>query len=580
MKRNRPIGVILAVLVAAMALSACNDAADMLEQASMETDRGGSPFTRAALEDGMTIADFRRSYGVGFSYDGIWGEPCNFRDVHSRVLDLTALRQWSAKNGEDLFSSTITNEVTIRCETAFSHSQYMQQTQFQADLKTKMIVFNGGAQTHASIYEEGETNNFFCDVKYIAPAMKMELQDASISSLVKDEEHTELLTRNFRECIDWIDKHRDNATVDSFLICYGSHIVTSAAVGGSITFHINMDQDLLTTIYSNQSLGEAAIAHILKTSTTSEEYQKEISQMNSADCNVSIKGGDLSTIPNHLLQFRFGEAPNLSQYIGDWQNSLNYNPNDYANNNLEMTDLTVEPIWNFIPNEDVARLVRLRVEGTANELISEVGYQNYANTSFQLPQSLTCKMGGQSTTFYQPATANVISSGRYVATICRELIDLPEVGRQEVQVIYPIYNQQVNLKSGLAAYGNTCYKVRWLKDKCHVEKDNVNMLSSDGTFYMTYGVPGTVRFANVSYQPSYVVIGYEWPMAIRIDGTIDTGKPYYLTYKSGTDFLLRHTDGSEQSGNLDGLPNWSLQNGRMVRNKVYNYYWNPNEVSY
>jgi hypothetical protein len=57
-------------------------------------------------------------------------------------------------------------------------------------------------------------------------------------------------------------------------------------------------------------------------------------------------------------------------------------------------------------------------------------------------------------------------------------------------------------------------------------------------------------------------------------------KPYYLTYKSGTDFLLRTTDGQEQSGQLDGLPNWTLMNGRMVRDKKYYYYWNPNEVNY
>lgn len=577
MKPNRTFGGILAVVIAAFALSACNDAADMLGPAP-ET-QSVSPLTRAA-QDAMTIADFRRSYGVGFSYDGIWGEPCNFRDVHSRVLDLTALRNWTVGNGEDLFSSSITSGVTIECTTAFSQSQYKQETTFYADVATDLILFNGAYQTSASVYEEGVTNNFFCDVNYVAPAMRMEIQDATISSLVKEEGLTELLTPNFRETIEWIDKHRSTATIDSFLICYGSHVVTSASVGGSIKIHMNMDHDSLTTIYSNQSLGEATIAKIMNSTTMSDEYQKELSLLNSADCSVTVRGGDLSAIPNDLLHFRFGECPNLAQYIDAWQKSLNYDPDDYAHNNLEMTSFTVIPIWEFIPNEDVARLVRLRVEGTATELISEIGYQNYTNTSFKLPQSVTCKMGGNNTTFNQPAIVNVIASGRYVATICREQIELPEVGVKEVQVVYPIYNQQVNLRSGYTTYGNSAYTVRWVKDKCKVVKDTKNTPAADGTIYMTYGVPGSVRYTNVKYQPSYEVIGYEWPYSIKIDGSVDTSKPYYLTYKNGTDFLLRNVNGSEQSGKLDGLPNWSLKNGRMVRNKEYNYYWNPNEVNY
>ena len=584
MKSCNPIGAILAAFVVLMALSACTDISDMQVSTGAESDRGGSPFTRAAMEDGMTIKDFRRSYGVGFSFDGIWGERCNFRDVHSRVFDLEAMQQWSKENGEDLFGSTITTEATITCTTSFSHSEYEQSTTFYADADAHLIVFNGEYQTSSYVYEEGETNNFFCDVEYVAPSMRMDLQDASLSVLVKDEGHTELLTPNFREAIDWMGKYVGDpsmdAIIDSFLICYGSHVVTSAAVGGSIKIHMEMEHDSLITIYSSKSLGEAAIAGIISSSSESEEYQKEMNLLNGADCNVSIKGGDLSTIPNDMLQFRFSEVPDLSKYVDEWQKSLNYDANDYAHNNLEMTDMQVVPIWDFIPNEDVARLVKLRVEGTAKELISEFGYQNFTNTSFQLPQSVTCNIGGKSTSFNTPAVTNVIASGRYVATICRETIDLPGQGQQEVQVVYPIYNQQVNLRSGYTTYGDSAYRVRWLKDQCYVEKDTVNVPSADGTIYMTYGVPGSIAYANVKYQPSHTVIGYEWPMAIRKDGTLDSGLPYYLTYKSGTDFLLRNVDGSEQSGNLEGLPNWSLQNGRMVRNKEYFYYWNPNEVSY
>lgn len=579
MSHDRKLITLAVTVLAAFGLSACHGEYD-LPDVTLSTGMEVSPFTRAALEDGMTIKDFRRSYGVGFSYDGIWGQPCNLRDVHSRVLDLEKVMACNESIHQRLFNTYSINNSTIKCTTALSHSDYTQQTSFHADVEAKLLVFNGSYQANIDVWEEGETNDFFCNVSYVSPAMRMELQDASISVLVKENGRTDLLTPNFRDAIAWLDKHYDAATIDSFLVCYGSHVVTYASVGGSIDILMTMQRDSLIDIYSNKQLGEAVVGDIISDKFQSEDYKKELNLLNSADCSVTVKGGDLSTIPNELMHFRFGERPNLSEYIGKWLGSLNYNPNDYAHNNLEMTDMEVTPIWNFIPNEDVARLVRLRVEGTSEELINEVGYQNFTNTSFKLPQNVTCKMGGKNTTFNKPATANIIASGRYVATICREQIDLPQVGKKELQVVYPIYNQQVNLGCGYTTYGGAAYSVRWIGSKCYVERDTVSTPSADGTIYMTYGVPGSVKFANVKYQPCYTVIGYEWPLAIKKDGSLDASKPYYLTYKNGTDFLLRTANGQEQSGNLDGLPNWTQKNGRMVRDKKYYYYWNPNEVNY
>ena len=168
-----------------------------------------------------------------------------------------------------------------------------------------------------------------------------------------------------------------------------------------------------------------------------------------------------------------------------------------------------------------------------------------------------------------------------MATVCRETIDFPYIGQKKVQVVYPIYDQHVNLSCGFTFYCDTAYNVCWLKNKCLVEKDTINPIPTDGKIYMTNGVPGTICFNNIKYQPSQTVIGYEWPLAITKDGTLDTNKPYFLTYKKGKDFYLKQKDGSEQSGQLEGLPGWNYSNGRMVRKKEseYFYYWNPNEVN-
>lgn len=580
MKRIRILNALVVTVLTAFGLSACSDETEQLQPFCTEQSSSVSPFTRA-LADTMTISDFRRSYGVGFSYDGIYGDLCNLRDVHSRVLDFEAIRRW--ENEEDwhspLFTSNNENEFTYTITTSYNRSEFVQKTFAHADVDAELIFFNGEAVGELTAWEGGDVNDFYCKVSYAAPCMQMSLSKGNIRALVR-QGHTDFLTRNFREAVDWMDKHNDNATIDSFLVYYGSHIITSSKVGASLDLLMTMKRDSLLDITSNTFLGQAAINYLLRTSYQSENVQRAIQLFNSADCTISIRGGDLSTIPNDLLHFTFGKCPDLSKYVENWSASLNYDPTDYANNNLELTDIEITPIWYYITNEEVAKRVRLRVEGTAEELTKYAGYQNYTNTSFKLPDSVTCKMGGQSTSFNTPAVTNVIASGRYVATICRETIDIPDQGQQEVQVVYPIYNQQVNLRSGYTTYGGSAYSVCWLKDKCHVEKDTVNVPSADGTIYMTHGVPGSVAYVNVKYQPCYTVIGYEWPLSIKQNGEVDANKPYYLTYKSGPDFLLRNTDGTEQSGNLEGLPNWSLQNGRMLRNKEYYYYWNPNEVSY
>lgn len=579
---NKWVFLTAATVLVALGLSACSDDIELLRPLSNEGSAAVSPFTRAAA-DTMTISDFRRSYGVGFSYDGIYGARCNLRDVHSRVLDLEAIHEWEYE--EDwhmpLFTSVRESEFTYKVTTSYSRNEYVQNTYAQADAEAELIVFDGKAAGELTFWEGGDVNDFYCAVNYAAPGMEMKLSKGNVRALVR-QGHTDFLTRNFREAVDWMDKHKDNATIDSFLVCYGSHVVTRAKVGASLDLVMTMKRDSLLDYTSNMFLGEAAIKYLLRTSYQSEDVQREMHLLNSADCSISIRGGDLSTIPNHLLHFTFGECPDLSQFVDNWSASLNYDPSDYANNNLELTDIEITPIWNFITNQEVAQRVMMRVENNAKELVAFAGYHNYTNTSFLLPQSVTCTMGGQSTTFSQPAVANVIASGRYVATICREPIDLPEVGMRELQVVYPIYNQQVNLSSGYATYGDTAYKVCWIGGTCHVERDTLNTPSADGTVYMTNGVLGSVKYTDINYQPCHTVIGYEWPLAIKKDGTVDMSKPYYLTYKSGTDFLLRNTDGQEQSGQLDGLPNWMLKNGRMVRVKEseYNYYWNPNEVNY
>ncbi len=530
-----------------------------------------SPLSRA-VENPMTMPDFKRTYGVGFSFDGLYGELCNVRDIKSQVLDYKKIKE--AANG-NLIKATRNNEVKTSTQVYYNRDEYYQNSFFKADLEAKLIIFNGKAEGCISVSEKGERNSFFCDVEYACPSLQVSLNSLSLKSLIQNRHQEQLLTPNFKEVINWLKTHHDNATIDSFIERYGTHVVTSANLGGSIKVQMMMTKDSLTDIYTKQALGEAAIMKLFKKSSSSEEYKRIAYMLNSADCKISIRGGDLSKIPNEVLSFSFGQSPDLSKYVGGWTESLCYDQENFQNSNLELIEMKVTPIWYFIPDETISSLISQRIYGTADK--RQQGFQNNVSTSFELPDAVTCKMGGTTQTFQHPQAVNVISGERYVATICRERI--PDIDQaNDVQVVYPILDRQANLMSGLCVYKGKTYRVRCLDGK--ITTEYIGESPSGKTIYLNNGVADTIKYNNLDYQPSHLVMDYEWPYSIKPNGTLDKTKPYYWVYKKGTTFYLRTQNGKEQMGELDGLPNCILKDGRMARAKDYHYYWNPLEINY
>ena len=536
-----------------------------------------SPFLRAA-EDPVSLPDFRLTYGVGFSYDAIYGERCQLKDVRSQVLDYTGLTDWDKAWNGSLLRLSRRNDVSVSCAMAYSRSEYLQKSVLYADAEGKMIVFKGDASAALTMAESGGENDFFCSARFDNRLLQVTLDDVSLSALIQEEGHHELLTKNFREVVKWMQTHHDELTIDSFLMRYGTHVVTKADLGGSISLNMRMKRDSLVDVMDNTVLTDADLLSIYTSSTAEQAQRRVLHQLNSADCSVTIKGGDLSKIPNDILHFRFGDRPDLSTYVKDWSGSLVYDTDDWLKSNLEMTDMEVRPIWHFIPDEELAQRVERYVTGKVESILSQAADASAGVTTwFRLPQTVTCRMGGQPSTFQHPATVNIIAAGRYVATVCRERIEGIDPA-EDVQVVYPIYNRKANLNSGWCMHGGKTYRVNWHRGVCKVTPQEA--ICTGDTVYLIYGVPGCTRYAGEYYVDSHPVIGYEWPMSIRQDGTLDTTRPYYLVYKQDGQFLLRDTAGQEQQGRLEGLPNWTFTEGRMVRGADYAYDWNATEVGY
>ncbi len=570
-----------ALLTSAFALfvAACSNEYTEIQGFDIPTDHQGvSPLSRAA-ENAFDVPSFRRTYGVGFSYDAIYGERCNMRDIRCQVFDLDGIEKLKTSEGENLLYINRNNATTISSETSYSRSEYVQSADFHADAKANLILISGKAEGSVSLWEGGERNEFICVTKVISPALSLKLDDVSLREYVITDKRYELLSKNFLECCKWMEKYNDVAVIDSFLHRYGTHVVTSAVVGGRLDLTMKMNLDSLLDISDVKILGELSVSDIVKMEGSSESYSKELNLMNSAECQISIRGGDLSLIPSDLLHFTFGKRPKLNSYAKQWMNSLRYDPEDFQNSNLELCEMDVRPIWDFIPNQKVAQLVRSRVAATAVELIQELGYQNGVCTAIKINDQVKCKILGKSTTFNNLAVSNVIASGRYVATICRERISDID-NNNDVAVLYPIYDREVNLSSGFCLAKGHAYHVRNLRNGY-----SVNDLgeTTETTIYLNCGVPGTAHYDNIKYLPSYVVAGVEIPYSVKKDGQIDSSRPYYRVRKSGLDFHLWNADGSSAvQGNIEGLPNWTYDSKKkiMVRNAQYKYYWNPKEISY
>lgn len=576
MKKNH---ITTALIAMTMGLAACSDdRLDMMDEAkSFESQvMCFSPLTRA-MENPITSSGFRRSYGVGFSYDAIWGEKCNLKDIRSQVFDIDAIYSAASTQGQGLLRISRDNQSTITSEAHFSRSEYEQNLYASADAKANLIVISGKGSGSISIWEGGQVNSYYSTTKYICPSMAVSLDARSLAALI-EQGRTELLSKNFRECIDWLAKYPKDMVVDSFLQRYGSHVVISSKLGGSLTIDMRMKLDSVLTVTDEKMLGNVSAAEILKVKGSSESHTEEAKLLSSAECKISVKGGDLSKLPASLLHFTFAERPNLGEYVSAWAESINFDPDDISKSNLEMAEMEVLPIWDFIPNEQVAKLVKQRIMSTSNELLEELGYQNGVSTAIELPQSITCKVGGKQASFSQPAMTNVICAGRYVASICRERINSIDPNN-DVLVVYPIYDRQLNLSSGFCISNGKGYRVRNVSGGYVVRAAGE---TTENKIYLNIGVPGIAHYDNLKYLDNHQVIACEWPYSITKEGALDSGKPYYTTYKKGISFLLRSSNGGEQKGKIEALPNWTYdqKQDRMVRNNDYHYYWNPKEVNY
>jgi hypothetical protein len=202
---------------------------------------------------------------------------------------------------------------------------------------------------------------------------------------------------------------------------------------------------------------------------------------------------------------------------------------------------------------------------------------------------------------------NVVAGGRIVATICREWIPEAPFNGQVAQVFYPVYENQVDITSGLSVYNNKVYSVAWLYNQFVVTE--IQDATPGDYVYLNFGCLDAAPLSGQTYLDAHYLVGYEWPGSIDVLTGNVASRGYVLTRKFLGDFYL------ENGNQYSNLPNWSYETvattnyayddllrkntpydvggirlsgrsgydnlkNRMVRNANYRYYLNKKECWY
>lgn len=555
---------------------------------------------RDAIDKGLI-----RNYGVGYSFEGYNGEKCSFNSVRSQVINLQMLREVEEKENDRLLNTDYEHAVYYATSSGYSLSDYVHSVKLEAAAGADLILYKGSLKKTMDVFEVVNKKNFYVSTSYISPKGIRSLETEKLKYYVK--EYPELLTHSFRKAVEDLSRHpSDIMALDSFLVRFGSHVVQSSTLGGKLDLYVSVSQESFDTYEEEKLFSENAVALFFKKMKEEGSHYNFKDAFNAAESRMDVSGGRISILNEAVINPDFNNARIQPELLAQWESSIEYDEENYAGNNVEMVDMEVCPIWDLIPDPEVAKYVEARAVGTASRLSEVFGFNHFANASFPVSfDEVRCKMGGKETRVESPYVVNIISAGRYVATVCREWV--PEICKDEaVSVAYPIYGRTMDWTGGLCVHQGRVYRVAWRHGRFVVTPEQD---VSSGSFYLTAGRLEVQKAENTVYQEAYPVLGYEWPGSISIGGTL-SGKDYYETRKFlGHFYLATDKDFSD-------LPNWRWQtsvpdevenyreeiNGsegafrlsgvdlgrsgadnlkdRMVMDDEYEFFWNTSEVNY
>lgn len=585
-------------------VASCSD--NLPEAEGDSSQENAQPFDWTRGTELSTHYSFLRNYGVGYSYDAVDGEYCNWNDIRCQVINRAALENLRNQGGPTLYGNVTVREATESSKYTYNKRDYVAGFRLNSDYAVDLGLYNKTKRTRQDILEDGVQENFYYSVERTISMGQQWIVDSDILSYISTGRYTHLLTSSFRNAVAHMqkavyDEQHDatylNAMVDSFINVYGTHVVISSTLGGKV--QVDLAREMWR--YNDQVKEEEyTTEEILSAYSTREENRQEAIYkfIESSSINVTAYGGDQSVLTGFLGMTKYDGTRSFSaDCLEDWQNSLNLDFLNEKFSNVEMVDMSVRPIWDFIEaiDEDgeVAALVKSVITQDVSHWQDLLGQSNFFSTSFPTTYddpkvNIRCENGQYKTIAWSdlendstimPEGAhpcvNIVSGGRYVAVVCQE-----EVDGELYWMAFPIYEGKANLIEGMAVKDGQAFRVSWsYTDK----KYKVSALSSysapqTSTFYVNEGSISFQPDEAMTYAESHPILYLESTGGVQPNGSFKLGNQF-VPVKKGLNFTLPLAQKEKNPETLIGWQ-WDATTSQAERLSSYTYIYNPQEMDY
>lgn len=623
----------IVILLAALSLLAgCSDDSLLEEGYAPAPGADMSKFwysrSRSAQENGVMM----RHHALGFSYQAISGEKCNIGDVMCQVLNLDYLERNRL---------CITSDETVTVNSSYVQrgvADYVHGTTFEAAVSTDLVLYQGEKRKQHFLIE---TINDSTLIMNNTLGLQTQEREIRLNLLLDSEdipgeltEHPdEVLSENFRYALRKLKADRENvAVIDSFLNIFGTHVVTRVDIGGTCDLSVKTSKRFVSTYLEEQEYSKDAVNLFFKKMESIEKLSNQTSYRNlfkTAEIDLKVRGGDLSHFDRLIANPSFENAQASYANYSAWAESLVKNVGKGWDEGAELIDMEVTPIYEFIPDKDLAKRVKVRMEASAQDMRDLYGDRNFTNAVLTVQASISTgvKFDYLPKPVYwfasyglQNGILHVIQDqtgapSKVVAVTYDEYI--PELDKS-LNVTYPVYENRIQLTEGIAiSLWNRLCRVKWLYDRYEVEELDFFTRDSEICMYLYKGRLFLEKpdIAGEEWRETEIMPDYEWAGSINSDGSVSDKrnpdgsdseqKNVHSVLKLFDKFYLKdnHSDipnlpGWYYNGNLDLIPahyhNESLEDleslyrysrlglegtlKRMVRNDNYRYSIIPAEL--
>ncbi len=565
-------------------VSCSDDTLDLLTD-SVQDSESTDVFQWTRAEDVETRSQFLRNFGVGYSYDAVRGSYCNWQDIRCQVVNRSALLELQAVSGQTLLTTTQMNSVRSCGSFNYSQRDYVANVTMNLKEEVDLGLYNGEKRQRQHFIEDGIQESFFYSLNEQILRVNSTLGEANLRALY-DKNSQAVLTQSFRNAIGHLAQtsDRDFAAVDSFVNVWGTHVITEAWLGGSLTIDLMNDMWRWNDKSKEETFTTQEFLLAVQSKDEHRSGTDEFKWLEHGRLNITARGGDQSVLTNLLGEHKADGTRDFSiGGVAKWRNSIQYDPADERGSNVELVEMRVIPIWKFADVVDhyVAQRIKAAIQQDAAIQQALLGDMNFFDTSFPVAfPSASCryqastgqwKSHTRTDSSSEPMMVNIVSGGRYVAVVCHESIQ-----GKSLWVCYPVYEGKIKLACGVGvADDQSAYRVKWLNSQCTLtplaEK-------SAGRFYMTGGALGFTAVEGVSYAESHALPAIELDGGICPDGSY-TSRAFDVR-KNADAFTLwadrQDADivGYGYTGDTDG--------GRCLfrRDNTYTYIYNNNELQY